>query len=76
MKTKRLSDLNLSAHLSVSGHKLLGVEGNGYKGFFVFEDTPELEKDTLKFFNREAVVDALGFGEALRNLKALALSHR
>ena len=76
VKTKRLSDLNLSAFLSVSGHKLLGVEGNGRQGFFVFEDTPELERDTLKFFNRETTVDALSFGEALRNLKALALSHR
>jgi hypothetical protein len=76
MKTKRLTDLNLSAYLSVSGHKLLGVEGNGHKGFFVFEDKPELERDTLKFFNREATVDALSFGEAQRNLKALALGHR
>jgi hypothetical protein len=52
------------------------VGGNGHKGFFVFEDTPELEKDTLKFFNQEAAVDPLSFGEALGNLKALPLSHR
>ncbi len=76
MKTKWLSDLNLSAFLSVSGHKLLGVKRDGRKGLFIFEDTPELERDTLKFFNRETTVDALSFGEALRNLKALALSHR
>ena len=76
MKIKRLSDLNLSAYLSVSGHKLLAVEGDRQRSFFIFEDRPELDRDTLKFFNREAPVDALSFGEALRNLKALALSHR
>ena len=76
VKTKRLSGLNLNAFLSVSVHNLLGVEGNGRQGFFVFEDTPELERDTLRFLNRKAAVDPLSFGEALRNLKALALSHR
>ena len=76
MKTKRLTDLNLSAYLSASGHKLLGVESTGRQGLFVFADTPELERDTLRFFNREATVDALSFAEALRNLKALAMNQR
>lgn len=76
MTTKKLTDLNLSAFLNVTGHKLLGVEGNGRQGFFIFQDTPELERDTMRFFNREAFVEPLTFGEALRNLKALAMSHR
>jgi hypothetical protein len=53
-----------------------GEGGEWAQGFFAFEDTPELERDTLKFFTREATVDALSFGETLGNLKALALSHR
>ncbi len=71
---KRISDLALTAFLSSIGHEILDIEGNGGKSFFVFEDTPTLEQDTLKYFNRQGMVDALTFGEVLRNLKALVLN--
>jgi hypothetical protein len=76
MKIKQISDLTLSAYLSTRGHKLQRVEGNGYRSFFVFLDTSELEKDTMAFYNRETSVDALTFGEFIRNLKALAVQQR
>ena len=71
---KRISDLALSAFLSSVGHEILDIESNGSKSFFLFENTPTLEQDTLKYFNRQGMVDALTFGEVLRNLKALVLN--
>ena len=71
---KRISDLALSAFLSSVGHEILDVEADGRKSLFIFEATPQLEQDTLKFFNRLGVVDALTYSEVLRNLKALVLN--
>jgi hypothetical protein len=71
---KRISDLALSAFLSSIGHEILDVEVDGRKSLFIFEATPQLEEDTLKFFNRLGTADALTYSEVLRNLKALALN--
>ncbi|MFB0507443.1 MAG: DUF5659 domain-containing protein [Thermodesulfobacteriota bacterium] len=71
---KSLSDLALAAFLSSRGYEILGIKGNGKKSLFVFEDTPQLEQDVLKYFNRQGMVDALTYGEVLRNLKALVLN--
>ena len=73
-KEKTLSDLALAAFLSSKGYEILGIRENGRKSLFVFEDTPELEQDVLKYFNRQGMVDALTYGEVLRNLKALVLN--
>ena len=51
LNEKTLSDLALAAFLSSKGYELLGIKGNGRKSLFVFEDTPELEQDVLKYFN-------------------------
>jgi len=71
---KALSDLALAAFLSSKGYEILSIRGNGSKSFFVFEDSPELEQDMLRYFNRQGMVDALTYGEVLRNLKALILN--
>ena len=76
MKTRQLSDLGLSAYLSAVGHKLLGVERNGQRGAFIFQDTPEIERDTLAYFNREGRVCPLSYHEALKNLKMLVMNQR
>ena len=72
-KTKSISDLPLSAFLSVLGHQVLKIEGYGQRTFFVFEETDQLEKDCLDYFNRRAKVEPLAFSEVLRNFKALAI---
>ena len=71
-----ISDLGLAAFLSASGHKLLGVERNGQRGVFIFQNNSEIEKDTLAYFNNEARVCPLTYHETLKNLKMLVMNQR
>lgn len=68
---KRISDLALSAFLNSIGHEILGIESEGKRAIFVFQNSSKLENDTLRFFNRKGSVDALTFSESFRNLKAI-----
>ena len=68
---KKIHDLALSAFLSSIGHELKGMESDGGRGVFIFENSPNFEEDTLRFFNRKGMVDALTYAESLRNLKAM-----
>ncbi len=71
-KDKELSDIALVSYLACQDHKIKKIKKAGEKSWFIFEDTPELEKDIMAFLNREATVDPLRFSETLRNLKSLA----
>ena len=75
-RIKKVADLTLAAFLQTEGHKLQGVKGDGHKAFFLFNDTPKLERDTLRYYNKEALVDPFSFGEILRNFKGLAVANR
>lgn len=72
-KERAITDLPLSAFLSVRGHQVLRIDGYGQRAFFVFEETPQLDRDCMDYFNRRAKVEPLAFSEVLRNFKALAI---
>ena len=74
METKDISDLSLASYLSVAGHKLTGLNQSGRKILFSFDESPSLEADILKFYNRTAKVDPLTYSEVLRNFKSLTKS--
>jgi hypothetical protein len=73
MKTHEISDLGLSSYLCVSGYKILFIKPIGRKSIFVFEESGNLERAILTYFNRSGKVDPLSFYEQLRNLKALCV---
>jgi hypothetical protein len=76
MKGQLVYDLALASFLAATGHKILSVKSDEKKSAFTFQQTEQLEKDILSFFNREGRVDPLGYSEMLRNLKALAMQRR
>lgn len=67
---KSISDLSLAAFLSSIGHQIIEFIP-GKKVIFAFQDSPELTKDILAFYNKTARVDPLTFSDTLRNLKGL-----
>ena len=73
MGTKEISDLPLAAFLSVIGYQIQSIKPSGKKSIFVFEESGELEKSVLDYFNRIGKVEPLSFAETIRNLKALTL---
>ena len=73
IKEREYYDLQLAAFLMTVGHPLLRPpypdQANPNRLVFVFEDTPELQKHALDFFNRTAVINAALFADHLKNLK-------
>lgn len=66
------SDLNLAAFLMAKGYSLLRVEAaGGIRKVFYF--APDAQELTAEFY-RNAPVPARAFANALRDLKALALT--
>lgn len=66
------TDLSLSAFLQVRGHEIVEVRREHSRGIFAFEDTPELQKNILKWGNNEAVsIRVRSFVNGLRDLKGL-----
>jgi len=69
---KRISDLGLASLLSCTGYKIKSIQRNKKRCEFLFENSPDLEKTILSYYNHAAKVDPLLFMETLRHLKALA----
>jgi D-Tyr-tRNAtyr deacylase len=67
----RTSDICLGAVLKISKFRLLGLERNGNKAVFVFQDKPERPEIVMRLVNREMSVEPLRFMEEIRNLKSL-----
>jgi hypothetical protein len=74
---EEIVDLNLAAYLIVSGFQLLrppiSIPNQKYK-IFQFEKTPEFEQACVRYFNRNAQVDALTICETIRSLLAASKS--
>jgi hypothetical protein len=70
--SRRFTDISLVAYLSCKKFKFKKIDRQKDKSMFHFDTTPELEAETLKFFNHEAQVDPLEFSETLRNLRSYA----
>jgi hypothetical protein len=74
MNLKETYDLPLASFLSITGHKIISVKSiNGKRFAFSFEDSPNLQKKILDFYNHVATVDPCSYAEQMRNLKALVL---
>jgi hypothetical protein len=73
MKTKNISNLPLVAYLSVLGHKIIEMSSSNERSTFTFEDSEDLGKSILNFYNRLGQVEPLTYSEVLRNLKSMAL---
>jgi len=69
---KKLTDIALVAYLQCQGFKIKDIQKDRDKSIFWFDDDEKLAKETLRFFNHEAVVDPLNFSETLRNLRSYA----
>ncbi len=68
----RTTDLPLSAFLHALGHTLIGVSSNTGRGVFVFENSPDLQTDVLRWANNELVlIQVRGFVNAQRDLKGM-----
>ena len=76
MTTINITDLALSAYLTLK-QKLIKIEDEyGTKVSFVFEDTPELQQDITSFYNNNSQVDPLTYFNSLKNLKSLIYTRR
>ena len=71
---KKEVDIALVAYLVCMKFKIIRIDKSNdkTKSFFVFENTPELDQEILKFYNREGSVEPNHFHETLRNLKSYA----
>jgi hypothetical protein len=69
---KKLTDIALVAYLASKGYKMSRIDKGRDKSVFYFEDVDDIEKEILKYFNHEALVDPLKFSETLRNLRSYA----
>ena len=70
--SRKFTDISLIAYLSCKKFKFKKIDRQKDKSIFHFDVTPELEAETLRFFNHEAMVDPLEFSETLRNLRSYA----
>lgn len=76
METLKVSDLGLVAYLLVKGYpvvkKVPAVDRKWMS--FLFEKTPELEEDCLKYFDGKTSVDARSVIAQFINLKSMIWS--
>jgi len=65
----RTKDLSESASLLTCGHQLAGLEWSGTFFWFLFEETPELIRDSELFWQGHLTGDLKSFSQNLRFLK-------
>jgi len=69
--TYRTPDLSEASFLYASGQKLLGLEDDHSRFWFVFEDKSTCERLTNLFWQKEATVNAKELCDSIRTLKDL-----
>ncbi len=67
---REIFDLTRAAFLSSQKHQIIRIEPRNGRSVFVFHSTPQLQRDEIRFFNREGSVEPLAFAETLRYFKA------
>ena len=70
----RTRDLAEASFLYASGVKLIQLDNDNGRFWFVFEDKVLCEQLTDSFWRKEAMVDAKTYAEASRSLKDLIFS--
>jgi Domain of unknown function (DUF5659) len=68
--TYETTDLYLGCFLKASGLRLLGVQRDGRRTTFVFEDRPD-RSDLIRSFYNDGTVRVNDFKNALQDLKAI-----
>jgi hypothetical protein len=69
MESYRTKDLSEAAFLYASGSKLIKLDNENGRIWFIFDDKNHCEKLTASFWCKEAVVNAKEFADAFRTLK-------
>lgn len=69
-------DLALASLLYTCNRKLLQLENDSGKFWFVFEDKHSCEKLASSFWRKEAVVNAKEFCDSMRSLKSLIFNKK
>ena len=67
----RTRDLSESAFLYASGKKLLKLENDNKRVWFIFKDRLSCQDLLDSYWQKEAVVNAKEFADAIRSLKDL-----
>ena len=67
----RTKDLSEASFLYASGKKLMKLENQDKKVWFVFECRDSCEELANSFWRRDAVINAKEFSDAIRTLKDL-----
>ncbi len=67
---REIADLTLAAFLSSQKHQIIRIEPRNGRSVFIFQSTPQLQRDEIRFFNREGSVEPLTFAETLRYFRA------
>jgi len=70
---RQVSDLYLTALLKLRGHRPVRVVGDGHRAAWVFESTPDLERDLEAFYSGALAVSARDYAECLRSTKGEAM---
>ena len=72
LATYQTTDIALASYLVIRGYSIVNVTHNqSNKATFHFQDKPEREHQVLEFFNRQAVVEPVGFVDYVKSLKAM-----
>jgi len=71
---RQVSDLYLTALLRLRGHRPVRVLGDGRRCAWVFDSTPELERDLTGFYEGTLMVPARDYAETVRSTKGEAMN--
>lgn len=71
MKKYETTNLYESSFLLAKGFKLLGKASHGSKSSLQFQDTADLRKAVMDFYNGDGVVSAKAFVDYYRSMKDL-----
>ena len=68
-------DFNLAGYLLFKGYKLIDHPRTNGVTMFTFEDDGSIKVSLQKYYSMEALIEPIGFGNALRTLKSVLHSH-
>jgi hypothetical protein len=74
MKEYKTTDMYLAAYLKALGYNIVSVD-RGNKFRFVFEDTEELRKKALEYYNGGGSVAPVAYNNQIRIIKSMTFSN-
>lgn len=76
MKDYRTKDLAEASFLYASGERLIGLDNDSGKYWFIFADQGCCEQLISKYWQKEAQVNAKEYSDAFRSLKDLVFNKK